>query len=60
MPLGTGRMIIEHDGHDEVRRRASIAHELGHHMLEHPFDAALTRSPASGHCRTEPAAQPLG
>lgn len=41
MPYGTARMIIENDGHDGVRRRSSVAHELGHHLLEHPFDAAL-------------------
>lgn len=42
VPLGTARIIIDNDGHAEVRRRASIAHELGHHLLEHEFDSALT------------------
>lgn len=41
VPIGRSRVIVEHDGHAEVRRRASIAHELGHHLLEHTFDAAL-------------------
>jgi Zn-dependent peptidase ImmA (M78 family) len=41
VPIGKSRVIVEHDGHADVRRRASIAHELGHHLLEHPFDAAL-------------------
>lgn len=41
VPIGKSRMIVENDGHAGVRRRASIAHELGHHLLEHPFDAAL-------------------
>ena len=41
IPIGKSRVIVEHDGHADVRRRASIAHELGHHLLEHPFDAAL-------------------
>lgn len=41
VPLGTSRVIVENDGHADVRRRASIAHELGHHLLEHRFDASL-------------------
>lgn len=41
IPIGSARLIVEHDGHALVRRRASIAHELGHHLLEHPFNAAL-------------------
>lgn len=41
VPFGRGRVIIENDGHAGVRRRASIAHELGHHLLEHPFEGIL-------------------
>jgi hypothetical protein len=41
IPLGPGRLIVENDGHAEVRRRASVAHELGHHLLEHAFAEAL-------------------
>lgn len=41
VPLGSSRLIIENDGHAEVRRRASVAHELGHHLLEHAFAEAL-------------------
>jgi len=41
VPLGRGRLIVENDGHAQVRRRASIAHELGHHLLEHEFSEAL-------------------
>ena len=41
VPLGTSRVILDNDGHAEVRRRASIAHELGHHLLEHTFDASF-------------------
>jgi hypothetical protein len=41
VPLGSGRIIIENDAHAEVRRRASVAHELGHHFLEHAFAEAL-------------------
>jgi len=40
IPLGAGRIIVENDGHAEVRRRASIAHEMGHYLLEHEFDVA--------------------
>ncbi|WP_417555872.1 ImmA/IrrE family metallo-endopeptidase [Microbacterium sp.] len=41
VPLGPSRIILDNDGHAEVRRRASIAHELGHHLLEHTFKVAL-------------------
>lgn len=41
IPLGTARIILDNDGHAVVRRRASIAHELGHHLLEHAFEATL-------------------
>ncbi|BDZ45472.1 ImmA/IrrE family metallo-endopeptidase [Naasia aerilata] len=41
VPLGRSRVIIENDAHAEVRRRASIAHELGHHLLEHAFEGLL-------------------
>lgn len=41
VPLGTARVIVENDGHALVRRRASIAHEMGHHLLEHSFDSVI-------------------
>lgn len=41
VPIGAARMIIENDEHPLVRRRSSIAHELGHHLLEHPFDQVI-------------------
>lgn len=41
VPLGTARVIIENDSHALVRRRSSIAHELGHHLLEHPFEGVI-------------------
>jgi hypothetical protein len=41
VPFGTARVIIDNDAHALTRRRASVAHELGHHLLEHPFDGAL-------------------
>jgi Zn-dependent peptidase ImmA (M78 family) len=41
VPVGIGRVILENTGHAPVRRRASLAHELSHHFLEHEFDAVL-------------------
>lgn len=35
------RIIIENESHALVRRRSNIAHELGHHLLEHPFDQVI-------------------
>ncbi len=40
IPVGTSR-LIENTAHSEVRRRASLAHELGHHLLEHEFTELL-------------------
>lgn len=37
IPVGTGRVIIENDSHQLVRRRSSVAHEMAHHLLEHEF-----------------------
>jgi IrrE N-terminal-like domain len=41
VPLGEARVIIENESHSVVRRRSNIAHELGHHLLEHPFDNVI-------------------
>ncbi|PPH44154.1 hypothetical protein C5D09_14100 [Rathayibacter sp. AY1C9] len=41
VPFGSGRIIIENDRHPPVRRRSSIAHELGHHLLEHHFEGVV-------------------
>ncbi|RKR75901.1 ImmA/IrrE family metallo-endopeptidase [Frondihabitans australicus] len=41
IPAGTSRIILENDSHAPVRRRSSIAHEIGHHLLEHPFDHVI-------------------
>jgi hypothetical protein len=41
--VGNGRLIIENTAHHVDRRCASLAHELGHHLLEHAFaDMLLT------------------
>jgi hypothetical protein len=41
IPIGSARVIIENENHAPVRRRSNIAHELGHHLLEHSFDEVL-------------------
>jgi hypothetical protein len=41
LPLGSSRIIIENDNHAPTRRRASVAHELAHLLLEHDFAAAI-------------------
>ncbi|MEU1183778.1 ImmA/IrrE family metallo-endopeptidase [Streptomyces sp. NPDC005820] len=41
VPLGTARVIIENESHQLERRRSNIAHELGHHLLEHSFDSVI-------------------
>lgn len=41
VPVGSARIIIENESHAAVRRRSSIAHELGHFLLEHKFDGVL-------------------
>jgi hypothetical protein len=41
VPLGTARVIVENESHALVRRRSNIAHELGHFLLEHPFDNVI-------------------
>jgi Zn-dependent peptidase ImmA (M78 family) len=38
IPLGAARVIVENDAHTKVRRRTNIAHEMGHHLLEHSFE----------------------
>lgn len=38
VPFGTARVIVENDAHSPVRRRSNIAHEIGHHLLEHSFE----------------------
>ncbi|BBE24573.1 hypothetical protein MN0502_34560 (plasmid) [Arthrobacter sp. MN05-02] len=41
VPIGSARVILENEAHARVRRRSSIAHELGHFLLEHAFDGVL-------------------
>ena len=41
IPIGSARVVIENDTHAEVRRRSTIAHELAHHLLEHPFSEIM-------------------
>lgn len=39
--VGSARIIVENESHATVRRRASIAHELGHFLLEHTFQSVI-------------------
>jgi IrrE N-terminal-like domain len=41
VPAGPGRIILENTAHARCRRCSSLAHELSHHFLEHPFDNVL-------------------
>jgi IrrE N-terminal-like domain len=41
VPAGPGRFILENTAHSRCRRCSSLAHELSHHLLEHPFDNVL-------------------
>lgn len=41
VPFGSARIIIENESHALVRRRSNIAHQLGHYLLEHPFDSVI-------------------
>lgn len=41
IPVSRFRIIIENTVHPPQRRVSSVAHELAHHLLEHPFDEAL-------------------
>ncbi|QHK22114.1 ImmA/IrrE family metallo-endopeptidase [Pseudarthrobacter psychrotolerans] len=41
VPIGSARIIIENETHVPARRRSSIAHELGHFLLEHEFSGVL-------------------
>lgn len=50
IPVDRFRIIIENTAHTVQRRRASIAHELAHYLLEHPFDEALVD--VERRCRT--------
>jgi hypothetical protein len=41
IPLGSSRFVIENTSHHLHRRCSSLAHELGHHLLEHEFAEVL-------------------
>ncbi|WP_376771741.1 ImmA/IrrE family metallo-endopeptidase [Actinokineospora xionganensis] len=41
LPYGTGHVIVENNNHDPLRRRSTIAHEMSHVILEHPFEILL-------------------
>jgi hypothetical protein len=41
VPIRHGRCIVENDGHAPTRRRANLAHEMAHVLLEHEFSVAV-------------------
>lgn len=47
VPLGSVRIILENASHTLRRRRVSVAHELGHLLLEHDFATALLTADGS-------------
>lgn len=57
LPLGTGRLILENDSHELVRRRSTVAHEMSHVLLEHVFSTILVREKES--CRNSDQDQEL-
>jgi Zn-dependent peptidase ImmA (M78 family) len=44
IPIKNQRIIVENSAHTATRRRASIAHEMAHVILEHEFGDALLNS----------------
>lgn len=46
--VGTGSVIVENHVHGIARRRATVAHEMSHVLLEHEFGVLVT---ADGGCR---------
>lgn len=57
LPVGTGRVIVENDGHDWARRRSTVCHEMGHVLLEHRFTTVLVRE--GDNCRNSDRDQEL-
>lgn len=41
IPYGAGAVILENRCHDFVRRRSTVAHEMGHWLLEHSLETLL-------------------
>jgi hypothetical protein len=54
VPAGPGRFILENTAHSRCRRCSSLAHELSHHLLEHPFDNILCAAAAGGGAAVAP------
>lgn len=57
LPIGTGRAIVENDGHDRPRRRSTVCHEMCHVLLEHRFTTVLVRE--GDNCRNSDRNQEL-
>lgn len=63
VPFGRGAVIFDNDSHDRFRRRSTVAHEVAHWVLEHPFTAPLMTSGRGcrlGHPALEKEAAELG
>lgn len=41
VPLSQGQVILENPGHQLVRRRSTVSHEMAHVTLEHAFAATM-------------------
>jgi hypothetical protein len=50
IPSGTGQFIVENTAQQPPRRRANIAHEMAHVLLEHEFDLVLFTADSNGGC----------
>ncbi|MBB3049439.1 hypothetical protein FHS23_000434 [Prauserella isguenensis] len=46
--VGSVRVIVENHVHDTRRRRATVAHEMAHVLLEHDFDLLVTKAGLCG------------
>lgn len=44
IPNGTGFVVLDNDAHPLTRRRATMAHEIAHHTLDHAFVEPLAVS----------------
>ncbi len=53
VPIDSGGLVVVNDAHPPVRVRSSLAHELAHWLLEHPFPVSLC---VDGVCRVFDAA----
>lgn len=55
IPIGAKLVVLDHDGHSEVRRKSTLSHEVSHVLLEHSFMASALLD--SRGCRTSDSEQ---